>query len=231
MLAMCDKRGRVWASIPGLASRAKVTIDETKTALECFLSPDEYSRTQDYEGRKIEVIDGGWSLLNHAKYRALRDEEERRNYKTAKQREYRAVDNVDKSGQPCTSVDARGHNAEADTEAEKRRRGAKRAPTSFVVSVAMYEWAESKLGMPASVVQQETAAFLDHEFDKAKKDWQAVWRNWLRRSNKWQTAGEVPKETTEDHAAKLGLTKRPRESDEAFKSRVCDEMVAKQYGL
>jgi hypothetical protein len=121
MLAMCDKRGRVWASIPGLASRAKVTIDETETALSCFLSPDKYSRTQDHEGRKIEVIDGGWSLLNHAKYRALRDEEERRNYKTVKQREYRAVDNVDnvdKSGQPCTAVDAGGHNAEADTYTE-----------------------------------------------------------------------------------------------------------------
>ena len=78
MLAMCDKRGRVWASIPGLASRAKVTIDETETALNCFLSPDKYSRTQEFEGRKIEVIDGGWSLINHGKYRALRDEEERR---------------------------------------------------------------------------------------------------------------------------------------------------------
>jgi hypothetical protein len=27
------------------------------------------------QGRRIEAIDGGWRLLNHAKYRELRDEE------------------------------------------------------------------------------------------------------------------------------------------------------------
>lgn len=122
MLAMADKKGRVWASIPGLAKEAGVSLEDTERALEDFLSPDEYSRTKDYEGRRIKEIDGGWVLLNHAKYRAIRDEAERRAYKTAKQREYRAsVDNVDKSGQPCTAVDAGGHNAEAEayTEADK----------------------------------------------------------------------------------------------------------------
>lgn len=121
MLAMADKHGRIWASIPGLASRAKVTIPEVEKALKCFLSPDKYSRTQDHEGRRIVAIDGGWKLLNHAKYRAIRDEEERRAYKTEWQRKARSVDNVDKSGLPCTDVYARGHNAEAEayTEAEK----------------------------------------------------------------------------------------------------------------
>ena len=119
MLAMADKKGRVWASIPGLASRAKVTIPEVEYALTKFLSPDKYSRTQDHEGRRIEVIDGGWALLNHAKYRALRDEEERRVYKTAKQREYRAdVDNVDTNGLACTAVAGNGHIAEAEAYTE-----------------------------------------------------------------------------------------------------------------
>ena len=120
MLAMADKRGRVWASIPGLASRAKVTIPETETALECFLTPDKYSRTQDFEGRRIEAIDGGWRLLNHAKYRGIRDEEERRIYKSEWQRKSRSVDKVDRNGPARTSVDSGGHNAEAEayTEAE-----------------------------------------------------------------------------------------------------------------
>lgn len=118
MLAMADRRGRVWAAIPGLASRAKVSIEETEMALKSFQSPDKYSRTQDYEGRRIEEIDGGWRLLNHAKYRSIRDEEERRSYKTAKQREYRAVDNVDNGGPPCTYVDGGGHNAEAEAYSE-----------------------------------------------------------------------------------------------------------------
>jgi len=121
MLAMADRKGRVWASIPGLASRAKVSIVETEIALGRFLSPDKYSRTQEYEGRRIKEIDGGWLLLNHAKYRAIRDEEERRAYKTEKQREYRAVDKSGQSGPSKTDVDSSGHNAEAEAEAEAER--------------------------------------------------------------------------------------------------------------
>jgi hypothetical protein len=118
MLAMADRHGRVWASIPGLAKESAVSLDACQTAIDEFLAPDPYSRTKVCEGRRIEPIDGGWRLINHAKYRAIRDEEERRFYKTAKQREYRAVDNVDKSGQVLNGVDAGAHNAEAEAEAE-----------------------------------------------------------------------------------------------------------------
>jgi hypothetical protein len=120
MLAMADRHGRVWASIPGLAKESAVSVDACQTAIDEFLAPDPYSRTKVCEGRRIEPIDGGWRLINHAKYRAIRDEEERRFYKTAKQREYRAVDNVDKSGQVLNDMDASAHNAEAEAEAEAK---------------------------------------------------------------------------------------------------------------
>ena len=75
MLAMADRKGRVFASIPGLAHRARVDVDLTKSAIQTFLEPDEYSRSPENEGRRILPIDGGWRLVNHEKYRALRDEE------------------------------------------------------------------------------------------------------------------------------------------------------------
>lgn len=75
MLAMSDRKGRVWASIPGLANRARVSLEDTEVALNTLSSPDKYSRTPDHEGRRIEPIDGGWVLLNHEKYRSIRDEE------------------------------------------------------------------------------------------------------------------------------------------------------------
>lgn len=123
MLAMADRHGRVWASIPGLAKEAAVSVDAARTAITKFLSPDPDSRTKVAEGRRIEPIDGGWKLINHAKYRAIRDEEERKSYKATKQREYRAkavVDNVDICGTTLNSVDSGAHNAEAEayTEAE-----------------------------------------------------------------------------------------------------------------
>ena len=90
MLAMVDRHGEVQSSIPGLASRAKVTIDECEAALECFKAPDKYSRTKEFKGRRIAEIDGGWELLNHAKYRELLSAEERKEYNRKKQAEYRA---------------------------------------------------------------------------------------------------------------------------------------------
>lgn len=81
LLSQADGEGCVWASVPGLARLANIELADCERALECFLNPDPYSRTQDNEGRRIEAIDGGWRLLNHAKYDALRSAAERAEYK------------------------------------------------------------------------------------------------------------------------------------------------------
>lgn len=120
MLAMADREGRVWASVPGLAGRARVAVKACREALKCFLSPDADSRTKEHEGRRIEEIDGGWRLLNHAKYRELRDQEARKEY----QREW-----VKTKRRQCESTVDRGRpgstnaEAEADTESERRASG------------------------------------------------------------------------------------------------------------
>lgn len=90
MLAMADKNGEVMASVPGLAKRAGVPLEECQEALQKFLSPDPFSRTPDDEGRRIEVIDGGWSLLNHAKYREMASKEDQKNAAAIRQRRFRA---------------------------------------------------------------------------------------------------------------------------------------------
>lgn len=131
MLAMADQHGRVWASIPGLANIARVSIEACEQALDDLQSPDKYSRTKDYEGRRIEPIDGGWRLLNHGKYRAVRDEESikesKRRYINAKRAAERAstVDDVEKCRtdvEKCrttiSTVDRSRHNTEAEAEAE-----------------------------------------------------------------------------------------------------------------
>lgn len=78
LLAMADRLGRVEASLPGLADAARVSIDEAEAALTVLSSPDPYSRTRDYDGRRIRAIDGGWQLLNYLKYREARTADERR---------------------------------------------------------------------------------------------------------------------------------------------------------
>ncbi len=89
LLAMSDRRGIVEGSVPGLAVFARLPLEATRMALERLSGPDEDSRSKEQEGRRIEPVDGGWRLINHAKYRDKMGKDERREYLKLKQREYR----------------------------------------------------------------------------------------------------------------------------------------------
>lgn len=89
MLAVADKNGEIQASIPGLARIAGVPVPDVEVAIQKFLAPDEHSRTPDDEGRRIEKIDGGWSLLNHAKYRLMASKDESKTSNAERQRRHR----------------------------------------------------------------------------------------------------------------------------------------------
>ena len=69
MLALTDAGGNVEGSVPGFAHVARVTIPEMEHAVAVLSAPDPYSRTPDNEGRRIEVMPGGWRILNYASYR------------------------------------------------------------------------------------------------------------------------------------------------------------------
>lgn len=90
LLAMADKNGIAEGSVPGLADLARVTIPECESSLVKLMSPDRYSRTTEHEGKRIEKVEGGWAILNHAKYRAKMSADERKEYNRLKQRDWRA---------------------------------------------------------------------------------------------------------------------------------------------
>jgi hypothetical protein len=89
MLALANKNGVVEASVPGLANMAKVTMEKTLEALEVLASPDKFSRSEEFEGRRIEKVEGGWMILNHGKYREKLSNSDRNDYQRVKQKEYR----------------------------------------------------------------------------------------------------------------------------------------------
>jgi hypothetical protein len=69
MLATADADGVVEGSIPGFANLARVSLADMERAIERLSAPDPHSRTPDHEGRRIELIEGGWQILNYARYR------------------------------------------------------------------------------------------------------------------------------------------------------------------
>lgn len=60
-----------FASLANLAHRARLTLEETKDGVESLEAPDPNSSDPDNDGRRIERVQGGWIVLNAAKYRAL----------------------------------------------------------------------------------------------------------------------------------------------------------------
>lgn len=193
MLAMADQHGRVWASIPGLSNMARVTIEKCEEALVALGSPDKYSRTKEHEGRRVEEIDGGWRLLNHGKYRAIRDEESikqsKRDY-INKRRAAERVEAVEQSRTTSKPVDLSRANTEADTEAEseakkEKKRGARgtRLPDLWEVPEVWIVWARQE--RPELDPYKIAEKFADHWHSKpgaagSKLDWFATWRNWVR---------------------------------------------------
>lgn len=99
MLVLADRDGVVEASVPGLAAAARLSMEETETALAVLLQPDPYSRTKTDEGRRVAVVDGGWKLLNYETYDEKGSAEEAKKKARERQRRKRA-----RNGESVTSV-------------------------------------------------------------------------------------------------------------------------------
>jgi hypothetical protein len=118
MMALSDKDGIVEGSIPGLAHIAGVTLDECKRALDKLQSPDEYSRTPENEGRRIEPISGGWLILNRTKYRDSNWEEDRaeRHREATRKWRDRKRSNGDSGDNHQSQCDSARYKTETETE-------------------------------------------------------------------------------------------------------------------
>ena len=126
MLAMADQNGVVNASAPGLAAMAQVGFESVIKALQCFEAPDEYSRSTEFEGRRIQKVDGGWLILNYQKYREIRNEEKRREQNRIAQQKFRdsraAGSTVSKSVSKRKQNKPQSAQAEAEAEAEYKKK-------------------------------------------------------------------------------------------------------------
>lgn len=85
-----DQDGRCnFASIRNLAHRARMSEDACARAVAVLESPDPDSADPDNEGRRIERVLGGWTVLNACKYRELATCEQVRQSHRERQQRYR----------------------------------------------------------------------------------------------------------------------------------------------
>lgn len=112
LLAHCDRNGIVDKHWNAIAQEVGISEKRVKEAIKRLEDKDVDSRTQDNEGRRIIRLDGhrawGWQVTNYAKYRAMRNEEDRREQNRESQARFRNKPKVSHS-KPSISQVSRGN--------------------------------------------------------------------------------------------------------------------------
>jgi len=80
-MLVADDDGIVCGSLPIIAQRNMITVEECSEIIERWMNPDEHSVSRDHEGRRVEKVERGWRLLNFEKFRRLFSEKERADHR------------------------------------------------------------------------------------------------------------------------------------------------------
>lgn len=82
LIVLCDSNGTIDMTPQAIAARTSIPLNIITKGLELLSDPDQHSRTNTSEGRRIELIDDhrpwGWTIVNHRKYKMMANAEEKR---------------------------------------------------------------------------------------------------------------------------------------------------------
>lgn len=206
LLAHADQSGRVDIHPRAIAEEVGLSEDSVRVALEFLEAVDEESRSPENEGRRIVLLDGhrawGWQIVNYGKYRAIKNEDDRREQNRLAQERWRSkqssVSDVSNDKQASAEISSvsRGKPMQKQKHIQKnteRTASASRLPDDFAPD---FQFAvDNGIQNPS----EEAARFRDYWIAQPgakgrKLDWQATWRNWCRNAKPAtrQTATETP---------------------------------------
>ena len=191
MLASTDANGYVTGSIPGMAAIARMSLQEAEQSIAALCAPDPYSRSKEYEGRRLIEADGGWLIVNYAKYRQRRDPEKRREQnREAKRRQREKESGCQQDVSQCQPMSAQAEaEAEAEAEADSLKK-TKRVRT------------RSKFQKPTVQEVEEYARSIDYTLNAKKFVSHYAANGWMRGKTKirdWRAAVRYWKTTEKDN--------------------------------
>ena len=129
LIVLATKDGVIDMTAESISRRTSIPPEIITAGLEHLAKPDPFSRTPGEDGRRIVLLDDhrpwGWKLVNHAKYRALRNLEEKREADRDRMREKRNKTNDVATESPSVADVA---HADADAKAGKASAGEKAPP-------------------------------------------------------------------------------------------------------
>ena len=93
LIILADRNGEVDMTPEAISRRTTIPLEIIEHGIKALEEPDGDSRSPDLEGRRIVRLSDsrvwGWQLVNYGKYRAIRSQEERREYMRVYQRKRR----------------------------------------------------------------------------------------------------------------------------------------------
>jgi hypothetical protein len=116
-LAAMDEEGFVqFASIRNVAHRANVSIEEAQSAVASLEGPDPDSGDPHEDGRRIEKVEGGWTVLNADKHRKIATREHQKALNRERVKRHRSS----KCNAPVMEANETVTPSEAEAEAEAK---------------------------------------------------------------------------------------------------------------
>jgi hypothetical protein len=159
LLAHCDKDGIADIHPRAIAEEVGLAPDQVRAVLDELEAPDEESRSPEEGGRRIVRVDEhrawGWRVVNYVKYRAIRNEEDRREQNRRAQEAWRKRRKAERgevsrakprSSEVSPAKPQKAH-TEADAEADAEARHFDHSqPTATLVGPAEKSAAPSRRG-------------------------------------------------------------------------------------
>jgi len=196
LLAHADMHGVVDKHFNAIADETGISLERVKKAIEALESPDPESRSLEMGGCRIVKIDKhrvwGWKVVNHAKYRAIRHEEDRREQNRLAQERWRNKQKISK----VSRASAKSAHTDTDTDTDKTKAGRSRGsrlPQDWNPSQQLKDWATKK--RPDLDIAELIEMFKDHWVavpgsSGSKLNWDSTFRNWVRKE-KYLRAGKT----------------------------------------
>lgn len=154
------------------------------------------------EAKLLDASDDGWAihdwdsyagkLLRQRKANAERQSRHRERTETDSDGDV-TVTSPSRNGATVQNSTEQNNDAIASSRATRKSVRATATPGTYTPSQTQYVWAESELGFDASRVDRETEKFLDNHRSRGStlKDWDAAWRNWMRRAVEYAPRGKA----------------------------------------
>ena len=234
MIVLCDADGIIDMTPSAISKRTSIPIEHIKAGIEILENEDPYSRTEGEDGRRIVRLEDhrpwGWYLVNHEKYKQLQDSDTVRAQNRERKRRQREREN---ESQAVTDSHGQSRHIDIDTNTKKERSlGFDEFwavyPKKRKKKTALDIWRRKK--PDASVLIADVRARLagDKQWLKGFVPDPTTYLNGERWNDDMGESASAPA-TTDDYATQHGINQGPDESEEHFKIRVRDSLVASEY--